>query len=256
VPSCSSRGNEPCVVIGPTDKQQYVFVPPGSFQMGCAAGDKHCDKDELPAHQATLTKGFWLGQTEVTVGAYKAFSAAVPEHPMPNPPYSKKYWSSTADPISNVSYDDAAAYCTWALGRLPTEAEWEYAARAGASRIYPWGDVADHEAANFFGLSKNAKTGADKFEVAANVKSFPPNAWGIYDMLGNVGEFVADFYAPYDSGSVTDPTGPANGEERIIRGGSFAATTGQLRTSRRERVKPGFNGNYVGFRCVLNAPAK
>ena len=241
--------------IGEKDRQSYVFVPAGSFQMGCAATDRNCDRFEKPAHRVNLTRGFWLGQTEVTVQAYQAFTTAV-GHRMPAPVTFKGNRKATGDPISNVTYDDAASYCEWAGGRLPSEAEWEYGARAGTSTIYPWGEVADHEHANYFGTSRNVKTGRDKFELAANGRSFPPNAWGIYDMVGNVAEFVADFYSAYAEETVTDPRGPAEGEERIVRGGSWAATAIQLRTSSRERVKPGFNANYVGFRCVLGEPSR
>ena len=245
----ATRKNKP-------DDQDYIFLPAGSFQMGCLGADKKCEKrkDELPPHEVILTHGFWIGTTEVTVGAYLAFSQAT-GHNMPPPSKTDPDWKYAADPISRVTYRNATDFCKWAGGRLPTEAEWEYAARAGTSTVFPWGDEADHERANFFGKSKDPKRGRDKFDELANVKSFPPNAWGLYDMLGNVAEFVADFYSPYPNGPVTDPKGPESGEERIIRGGSYGATPDQLRTSRRERVNPGAYANYIGFRCALDEKA-
>src|SRR5208282_3433062 len=116
----------------PKDGLKYVWIPPGNFQMGCSPGDHECDADEKPSHQVTISKAFWMGQTEVTVAAYKAF-ASVTGRGMPASPSFDPMWGHDAMPIVNVSWDDAQAYCKWAGGRLPTEAEWEYAARAGST---------------------------------------------------------------------------------------------------------------------------
>jgi formylglycine-generating enzyme required for sulfatase activity len=225
------------VNVNPKDGLKYVWIAPGTFKMGCSPGDDACNDNEKPAHQVTLTKGFWLGQTEVTVGAYKRYVAAS-GRTMPAPAW-RTPAADEAMPVVNVSWDDATAFCDWAGGRLPTEAEWEYAARAGTAeaRYGHIDEIAWHS------LISDGKV----HEVAQKV----PNAWNLYDTLGNVWEWVSDWYdeSYYRSSPSQDPAGPASGEKRAVRGGSWFQDPTALRESFRGASEPGKASDNTGFRC-------
>ena len=189
-------------------------------------------------HQVTITKGFWIGQTEVTVGAFRRFAAgtgkAMPEAPSFNPG-----WSNEQMPIVNVSWDDAHAYCSWAGGRLPTEAEWEYAARGGSTE-------AQYGPPDEVGWDSN-NSGQKAHEVAQK----RPNGFGLYDVLGNVWEWVNDWYDQnyYQHSPSQDPSGPANGQMRILRGGSWVPNSWNNRVSFRLGLCPDVRDTNYGFRC-------
>jgi formylglycine-generating enzyme required for sulfatase activity len=231
------------------DRQEYVLVPAGSFLMGCVPGDKECDKSEGPQHQITISKPFWLGAAEVDITAYQRFVDANKDRKMPK---DAPAWDSRRDrtnhPMTFVTWDDSQAFCRWAGGRLPTEAEWEYAARAGTrNQIWPLEFQAAREKANFFGQAGN-----DRFVNTSPVKQFDANAFGLFDMAGNVWEWTADWYSEsyYAESPERDPTGPATGKNRVIRGGSWNSDARKhLRISLRGKGENG--GNIVGFRCVL-----
>jgi formylglycine-generating enzyme required for sulfatase activity len=222
----------------PKDGLAYVWIPPGEFWMG----DNDGNTDEKPRHRVRITKGFWMSETPVTVTAYKRFLKERPDRKMPDAPSFNPNWSKEDHPIVRVTWDEAEAYCEWAggtSGRLPSEAEWEYAARGGEGMLkYPWGNDS-----------------GSKWKGTSPVRSYPPNGWGLYDMAGNVWEWVADrydkdYYAtlPLDK-PADDPCGPDHGVDLpVLRGGSFRS--GALRASFRYRYRSGRRINDHGFRCV------
>jgi len=225
------------VKINPADGQRYVWIPPGRFEMGCSPGEP-CPAQEMPRHGVTLTKGFWMGQTEVTLGAHRRFAHATGRPAPPAPSFAQ----NERHPVVNVAWDDAAAYCGWAGGRLPTEAEWEYAARAGTTQAYS-GEL------NVIAWY-NANSGGHTHEVGQK----EPNAFGLYDMLGNAWEWVGDwfhgkYYAAFPT-EARDPPGPPSGRSRVLRGGSWDSYAIFLRVSYRFSLEPGYRNSYVGFRCV------
>ena len=267
------------------DALDYVYVPPGGFEMGCVASGNQCQNDEKPSHHVELTKGFWMGRTEVTVAAFRKFVAATGRRTTAE----SDGWSQAFDgknltkkmavnwqnpgfdqgpthPVVHVSWYDASLYCAWAGGRLPTEAEWEYAARAGrAATKYPWGDassaivaagrlanVADQLLKRSYPNLRTISGYEDGFAFTAPVGTFPPNEYGLHDMIGNVAEWCADYHdeKAYASSSPQDPTGPAVGGRRVIRGGAWVDDASNLRASYRARELPSYHDGLIGFRCV------
>jgi formylglycine-generating enzyme required for sulfatase activity len=225
--------------LNPKDGLKYAWIPPGTFMMGCSPGDSGCDADERPAHQVTISKGFWMGETEVTVGAYQRFATATGAA-MPSAPDVNSGWGDEQMPIVNVSWEDAKECCGWAGGRLPTEAEWEYAARAGSTeaRHGPIDGIAWY--------SRNS--GGEAHAVAQK----RPNAFNCFDMLGNVWEWVTDWYGQnyYVDAPQRDPKGARSGNMRVLRGGSWLVAHAQVRVSNRNGAGPDAQFDYIGFRCV------
>jgi formylglycine-generating enzyme required for sulfatase activity len=235
------------------DRQEYKFIPKGTFQMGCVPSDRKqekCEDAEKPRHEVRLTKDFWIGTTDVTWEAYDRFVSTDKRRKKPKWPFwsSERNWS-TYHPVVSVSWADAVAYCQWLGGSLPTEAQWEYAARAGnVGEVYPFNSENSREKANFSGTAGN-----DRFQHTSPVKSFDPNPWGLYDMSGNVWQFTADWFSPtyYAASSAEDPKGPDFGKMRVARGGSwYSDPSKHLRMSFRFEVNPE-GSDRVGFRCVL-----
>jgi formylglycine-generating enzyme required for sulfatase activity/tRNA A-37 threonylcarbamoyl transferase component Bud32 len=245
----------------PADGMAMVHVPAGEFEMGSAGGDE----DERPAHSVALD-GFWMDRTEVTNAQYRACVAAGGCEP----PVARG--SSTRDATYDVSaYDDypvvhvtwyqAAAYCEWAGARLPTEAEWEYAARGPEGRLYPWGDTFDGARLNYCDanctLSWADAAVDDGYADTAPVGAYPGGAsWcGAEDLAGNVWEWVADLYGPYASSSdrQVNPSGPAIGEARVLRGGSASDNASGVRATNRRRNVPLDGFSVAGFRCARGA---
>jgi formylglycine-generating enzyme required for sulfatase activity len=239
-PSSSKTASE-----NPTDHLKYVWILPGSFQMGCSPGDGDCSNDEKPAHHVTIRKGFWLCQTPVTVAAYKRFVASTAGKMPEAPPFDNPGWKEEQMPVVDVTWNDAQAYCGWARGRLPTEAEWEYAARAGSPepRYGPLNDIA------WYGENSAGKTHA--------VGQKSPNGFALYDTLGNVWEWVNDWFdSTYYQGSPSvDPSGPASAQSRAYRGGTRSEIPRDLRVSRRIGAFSTSSSASLGFRCVWKSPA-
>lgn len=224
-----------------------IFLPGGSFERGCVKGDAQCLADEQPRRLIRLSP-FAIGKTEVTVRQYRVFAEATgaifPEQPT---------WSREDFPVVNVTWEESQNFCTWLGGHLPTEAQWEYAARAGTMGTpFPKGPEISHEEANFDGVE-----GQDQFAKAAPVASFPPNAFGLFDMLGNVWEWCWDWYQEdyYGKSPEVDPVGPAQGKKKVVRGGSFTSDPGRLRLSYRASLAPNQRWLFTGFRCVLPGEA-
>ena len=262
----------PAVKLNPKDQLEYVFVPPGTFWMGCTPHDSDCDPIEEPRHQVTITKGFWMGRHEVTIRTYKNFAKATKRKMPPKPvvtPFgelsgkgriklgsrniSNAFESGPgkkeARPVVAATFEEAQAYCKFAGGRLPTEAEWEYAARGGKQDTrYPWGDEVSHEDANYGNAA-----GRDQWRYTAPVKSFDPNGFGLFDMAGNVWEWCSDWVDGnyYLNTPDKDPQGPEQGPGKAIRGGSWGFGPRYLRVSTRAMADPASRGDGVGFRCVI-----
>ena len=237
----------PKKVTNPKDGLSYVWIPPGEFWMGATPGDTEAGTDEKPRHRVRITKGFWLGKTPVTVAAYKRF-AREKGRAMPPAPDFNPNWSKEDHPVVRVTWGDALAYCEWAGCRLPNEAQWEYAARGGKDGLkYPWGNEITPENANY---------AESKWKGTSPVRSYAANAWGLYDMAGNVWEWLADWYDkdyyrihPSDK-PAEDPRGPQSGTMRVLRGGSFDNVTGVLRAANRFRHVPDGRGTNIAFRCI------
>jgi formylglycine-generating enzyme required for sulfatase activity len=220
------------------DGLKYAWIPPGTFMMGCSPGDSQCAKNENPPHQVTITRGFWIGQVPVTVRAYKRFAGATGRQ-MPDPPSFNSGWTNENMPIVGVDWNDAQAYCGWVGGRLPTEAEWEYAARGGSTeaRYGPIDEIA------WYG-----KSGREPHPVAQK----RANGFGLYDVLGYVSEWVNDWYDGnyYQSSPAQDPQGPGSGRHRVLRGGSWGINPRLVRVSDRDNLNPAVRNSVdLGFRC-------
>jgi len=229
--------------INSTDGLQYVWIPPGTFTMGCSTGDAECGRGEPAPHPVTISRGFWIGKTEVPAGAYRLFASATTHDMPPEPPFNAG-WHDRNRPVVNVTWNDAAAYCKWTGGRLPSEEEWEYAARAGspASRYGLPNDI------SWF-ADNNDKTGPHP------VGQKQANAWGLSDTLGNVWEWTSGKYPL--TGQNDGPNLPANPDVTFwaIRGGSWYDAARLIRVSVRGRAETAHRSDSIGIRCVSdNSP--
>jgi len=224
---------------------QWRQIPPGAFTAGCTGGDPQCDANEEPRQAVALNTGFELMATEATVEQYSAFANASGRR-LPRQPH----WSGPKHPVVNITYEEAAAFCEAAAARLPTELEWEFAARGGRSdRAFTTGTTLDRDAVNAQGISAG-----DAWGMTAPVGSFPPGAFRLFDMTGNVWEWTSSWYREDAAWAEPRPQAPAPTSReylKTIRGGSWDNTPPNLRVSRRVGLSPrGRHNLYVGFRCA------
>jgi formylglycine-generating enzyme required for sulfatase activity len=243
------------VVLGagsrPTPGLRFVWLSAGHFVMGSLTNEVDRMSDEGPQTQVTLTRGFFLGRYEVTQGEYVSVIGSNPS------------WFTGDDsrPVEKVSWDDATNYCVqltarelaagrlpvgWAY-RLPTEAEWEYAALAGSTNRFSYGDDPDYTQ-----LANYAWYAPISASTTHTVGGKLPNQWGLYDMSGNVDEWCSDWYhGAYPGGSVSDPRGPSSGSLRVVRGGDWSYSAWYCRSRIRASLDPASKFSEYGFRVVL-----
>lgn len=208
--------------------------------MGAANEDEQALADERPRHQVTLTRAFELMTTPVTVATYRRFAVETARS-MPTLPA----WSGDHHPMVNLSWDDAAGVCAWLGGRLPTEAEWEFAARGGLEGArFPWGDEDPIDRANARNGARFGATGT------AQAGSYASNGYGLFDMAGNVWEWVSDWYGPFHAGPETDPGGSTPGHGRVLRGGSWFGEAWNLRVVNRFYSVPTHADDRTGVRAA------
>jgi formylglycine-generating enzyme required for sulfatase activity len=216
--------------IDPMRGLTYVWIRQGTFQMGCPAAQGECPEIQKPMHQVTISRGFWIAQTEVTQEAWQRIMGTDPSS-----------FKGAKLPVESVSWDEAKSYCRAVGMRLPTEAEWEYAARGGSSQD-PYGD-----------LDQIAWYALNSRNMTHPVATKQANPWGLHDMLGNVWEWVEDWFAAsYPDGSATDPKGPESGKVRTVRGGAWSMVRRSAYASFRGGPGPAIPGNHIGFRCAGN----
>lgn len=229
-----------------------VFIPPGAFEMGSTDA-----ADEQPIREVTLS-GYFIDITEVTAEAYAACVASA-FCPVPMSTANQQFDEECNDdrkdrldhPVNCTGFDQAAAYCNWAEKRLPTEAEWERAARWTDARRYPWGDTPAPSCLHAV-MNDGAIGCGDNSTSAVMTKPAGVSEDGLHDLSGNVWEWVADFYGEYDADETTDPTGPAVGVQRIVRGGGWIQDDpGDFTTTHRHEVDPDLSDAFIGFRCVM-----
>jgi formylglycine-generating enzyme required for sulfatase activity len=238
--------------VNPKDGLTYVWIPPGSFTMGCSPNDMMCAPNEKPPHPVSISKGFWMGQTPVTNAAWAriGYPSGWGDRQVTHDGKTMKISQTTGQPnvpAVGMLWDEARVFCQKIGGRLPTEAEWEYAARAGNTGIR-YAKLASISASTDQNGRERSLPGP------APVAQKEKNAWNLYDMYGNVMQWTEDRYSPtyYDQRVQQDPQGPSEGVPRVLRGGSFERNAApRLRASERMSLMPRIFGYDVGFRCVL-----
>ena len=254
-------GSKPNYFVKSALDLEMIWVEPGTFMMGSPTTEAERYGNETQ-HKVTLTQGFYLGKYEVTQEQYKKVMGKNPSH-----------FKGNKLPVENVSWNDAVAFCealtkmelqnnygrddysenkittgSWEFA-LPTEAQWEYACRAGTTTAYSWGESITSYDANY-NWDRAYNTGAD-FKETRDVGQYSANPWGFFDMHGNVREWTADWYGTYPSNLVIDPRGPTEGSHHFPRGGSWRHIGMHLRSASPGRRNPGVYPYEVGFRVAF-----
>lgn len=255
----------PTPVIKPTANRltnsvgiSLTLIQPGQFRMGSPTDEEARTDDEGPVHLVTITKPFYIGIYPITQAEYERVMGVNPAA------FSKKQGGSLSHPIEQISWNDAVEFCRrlsakpdeLAAGRryrLPTEAEWEYACRAGSALAFAFGDRLAPTMAHFdgrrpYGGCRPGKT----VELTNKVGQFPANSWGLFDMHGNVWEWCQDWYGElyYQTAESVDPTGPAAGDQKVLRGGSWNNSGHLCRSAKRNKYRPEFKSETIGMRVV------
>ena len=229
-------GGEITVTLPGGATMEMIWIPSGSFTMGSPDSDGMAYEGEKPQHKVTISEGFYLGKYEITEGQWASVmggAAGQPDHPK-----AEISWDDVQEFIGKLNQAEGSE-----VYRLPTEAEWEYACRAGTNSRWSFGDSEGQ-------LGSYAWYGENSGYEAHTVGTKLPNGWGLYDMHGNVWEWVHDRYGSYTSGSQADPTGAASGSNRVLRGGGFYYSAQDARSADRGSNSPGFRGSNLGARLL------
>ena len=229
----------------------FRWCEPGTFLMGSPADEPEREpwnKGSKTQHQVTLTRGFWIAETSVTQALWEIFMGDNPSH-----------FKGAELPVDSVSWDDAQRFINTLNGMkpelqlcLPTEAHWEYACRAKTTTPFAFGDNITTDQVNYNGnYPYNDGRKGEYREQTVEVKSLPPNDWGLYQMHGNVWEWCQDWYEQYPTQPVTDPQGVVSGALRVLRGGSWFDNGGDCRSAGRNALLPAARSDRIGFRLAL-----
>ena len=232
-------------------RQAFRWVAPGRFLMGSPPGEAQRGSAET-LHEVTLSRGFWLADTTCTQAFWLAVSPANPSH----------FQAQANNPVENVAWHDAQRFIAelnrrlpGLPARLPTEAEWEYACRAGTTTPFSFGEQVTPAQVNYHGDHPYADgLGGLHRQGTVPAGSLPANPWGLYEMHGNVWEWCADWYAEYPTEVQIDPRGPSFGKMRVLRGGTWSDPARYARSATRSRIEPAYRPRSTGFRIVLGHP--
>jgi formylglycine-generating enzyme required for sulfatase activity len=240
--------------------QRFRWIQPGTFTMGSSQAEKDAAvqagaKPEWVApevqHQVTLTQGFWLADSACTQALWQAITGSNPAN----------FKDSPQNPVEQVSWDDCQQFLSKLNGRvsgggfrLPSEAQWEYACRAGTTTAFSFGSTITPEQVNYDGNFPFAGAAKGLYrQKTVPVKSLPPNGWGLYEMHGNVWQWCNDWYGDFSGSAERDPAGPSSGSSRVSRGGSWDGRAGDCRSANRYGSTPDDRRNNLGFRIAAQA---